>query len=111
MNDCLFCKILKGEIPSTKVYEDKSVFGFVEINPLAKEHYLFIAKNHSANFNELPEGDLIEIHKAVREFSQSNDLEKNGYRVVTNINDHGGQSVYHTHFHVLGGEQLKSFGA
>lgn len=113
MSDCLFCKIINNEIPSSKVYENDKVLAFKDINPLAKEHYLFISKTHSKNVNEMSDKPetITDIFLAIREFTQSNDLEKNGFRVVTNINQHGCQSVFHTHFHVLGGEQLTGFGA
>lgn len=109
--DCLFCKILKGEVPSKKVFENESVYAFEDIHPMATKHYLFISKNHSKNINEMSSDDLINITQGIKEFTQSNNLETNGFRIVTNINAHGGQTVFHTHFHVLGGEQLKSFGA
>ena len=109
--DCLFCKIINQEIPSEKVFENEKVYGFKDINPMAKEHYLFISKNHSKNFNEIDSSELADVQTAIREFTQGNDLEKNGFRVVTNVNMHGGQTVFHTHFHVLGGEQLRGFGA
>ncbi|WP_419168809.1 HIT domain-containing protein [Halobacteriovorax sp.] len=111
MDDCLFCKILKGEIPSDKVFENDQVIGFKDIQPLAKEHYLFIHRNHSKNVNEMSRDDMAQVFDAIKEFTQSNELENNGFRVVSNINQHGCQSVFHTHFHVLGGEQLKGFGS
>ncbi|MEH0862225.1 HIT domain-containing protein [Halobacteriovorax sp. DPLXC-1] len=111
MDDCLFCKILKGEIPSDKVFENDQVIGFKDIQPLAKEHYLFIHRNHSKNVNEMNRDDMAQVFDAIKEFTQSNELENNGFRVVSNINQHGCQSVFHTHFHVLGGEQLKGFGS
>lgn len=110
MSDCLFCKIIAGEIPSEKVFENDYVYAFKDIFPQAKEHYLFISKKHTTNFNELDPQELIHIHQAIKEFTSLTDLEKNGFRVVTNINEYGGQTVFHTHFHVLGGEQLGSFG-
>ncbi len=113
MSDCLFCKIINNEIPSSKVYENDKVLAFKDINPLAKEHYLFISKTHSKNVNEMSDNPetITDMFFAIREFTQSNELEENGFRVVTNINQHGCQSVFHTHFHVLGGEQLRGFGA
>lgn len=111
MSDCLFCKIIKNEIPSTKVFENEKVFAFVDINPMAKEHYLFISKQHSKNINEMESGEIVDIMNAIKEFTQNNALESNGFRVVSNVNNHGCQTVFHTHFHVLGGEQLKGFGA
>ncbi len=113
MSDCLFCKIITDEIPSTKVYEDEFVYAFKDINPLAKEHYLFISREHSTNVNDMADNpeEISHIFRAIKIFTQSNELEKNGFRVVTNINEHGCQTVFHTHFHVLGGEQLRGFGA
>lgn len=110
MSDCLFCKIINGDIPSEKVFENEKVYAFKDIYPLAKEHYLFISKIHTENVNETNSEQIEEIFAAIKEFTQSNELEKNGFRVVTNIGEHGGQTVFHTHFHVLGGEQLKGFG-
>ncbi|MCO4754776.1 MAG: histidine triad nucleotide-binding protein [Bacteriovoracaceae bacterium] len=114
MSDCLFCKIVKGEIPSQKVYEDETVLAFKDIKPSAKEHYLFISKTHTKNVNEMSKNEpqsIVEVHNAIREFTQKEGLEETGFRVVTNVNKHSGQIVFHTHFHVLGGEQLRGFGA
>lgn len=111
--DDLFNKIIAGEIPSSKVFENENVYAFKDIQPQAKEHYLFVHKKQTRNVNELVENEpqqLAEIFLAIKEFTQSNHLEKNGFRVVTNINKDGGQTVFHTHFHVIGGEQLGSFG-
>ena len=113
MSDCLFCKIVAGEIPSSKVFENENVYAFKDINPLAKEHFLFIHKKHTKNINEMSQESeqIADIFSAIREFTQANDLEESGFRVVSNVNKNGGQTVFHTHFHVLGGEQLKGFGA
>lgn len=114
MKDCLFCKIVAGGISSKKVFENDTVYGFEDIAPMAKEHYLFVSKSHTKNINELTKSNpnqLTEVFSAIKEFTQNNNLEANGYRVVTNTNKHGGQTVFHTHFHVLGGEQLKGFGS
>ncbi|MAZ47604.1 MAG: histidine triad nucleotide-binding protein [Halobacteriovoraceae bacterium] len=111
MSDCLFCRIIAGEIPSAKVFENDHVLGFKDLYPQAKEHYLFIHKSHSKNVNEMDSTQLSDIFSAIKEFTQNNDLEENGFRVVSNVNKHGGQTVFHTHFHVLGGEQLKHFGS
>ena len=113
MEDCLFCKIIAGEIPSSKVFENKNVYAFKDINPLAKEHYLLIHKKHTTNVNEMSQDpeQIADIFKAINEFTSNSALLENGYRIVTNVNQHGGQTVFHTHFHVLGGEQLKGFGS
>ncbi|EQC47362.1 histidine triad nucleotide-binding protein [Bacteriovorax sp. Seq25_V] len=114
MEDCLFCKILKKEIPSTKVYEDEKVYGFVDIYPMSKEHYLFIHKNHTSNVNEMSKAtpnEIGEVYQAISKYTESNELSKNGFRVVTNVGPDAGQTVFHTHFHVLGGEKLGRFGS
>jgi histidine triad (HIT) family protein len=111
--NCLFCKINEGTIPSTKVFENENVFAFVDIHPQAKKHFLFVHKNHTENINEmsLDSKAIGQIFVAISEFTNSNDLSKNGFRVVTNLGKDGGQTVFHTHYHVLGGETLGSFGS
>ncbi len=114
MEDCLFCKILKKEIPSTKVYEDDRTYGFVDIYPMAKEHYLFIHKNHTTNVCEMSKTspqEIGEVYQSIAKFTEENSLSKEGFRVVTNIGSNAGQTVFHTHFHVLGGEKLGRFGS
>ncbi len=111
--NCLFCKIIREEIPSQKVFETKNVLAFKDVYPQAVEHYLFVHKNHTKNINTMvaqEPGQLQEIFKAIKEFTQQTYLETSGFRVVSNVNKNGGQTVFHTHFHVLGGEQLKGFG-
>tara|TARA_B100001971_G_scaffold215195_1_gene260236 strand:+ start:61346 stop:61690 length:345 start_codon:yes stop_codon:yes gene_type:complete len=113
MSDCLFCKIIHGDIPSKKVYENENVYAFKDIYPQASEHYLFISKNHTKDVNELVTSgnELNHIFAAIKDFTENEtELAKNGFRVVTNMGKHGCQTVFHTHFHVLGGEQLSSFG-
>ncbi|MBE6713483.1 MAG: histidine triad nucleotide-binding protein [Ruminococcaceae bacterium] len=106
--DCLFCSILKGEIPSTKVYEDEAVYAFRDINPQAPTHVLVIPKTH------IPSADAVSaensaavaaVFEAIPKIAKLEGLEQ-GYRVITNIGEHGCQSVKHLHFHVLGGKQL-----
>ena len=114
MSDCIFCKIVKGEIPSSRVYEDEFVIGFRDLNPQAKEHLLFIHRDHSKDINEITESDpaqLTDVFKAISIYSKSSGLEKTGFRIVTNLGQDGGQTVFHTHFHVLGGEALAGFGS
>ncbi len=112
IGSCLFCKILKGEIPSKKVFENDHVFAFADIHPQAKEHFLFVHKNHTAHINEMSDDGLAvaEIFKAITEFTKDTDLSKDGFRVVTNLGPNAGQTVFHTHFHVVGGEPLGHFG-
>lgn len=109
MENCLFCKILKGEIPSTKVYEDGYVYAFRDISPMAKIHILVIPKIHIQNINELTEENLIYLDKifmAIKKIVMNEKIVDNGYRVVSNCGDDGRQSVKHLHFHILGGEKL-----
>ncbi len=110
---CLFCKILKGEIPSKKAFENENVLGFHDITPQAKGHVLFIHKNHTSNLTELMNlqpNQIQDLFSAMRDFARSQNLEEAGFRVVTNQGKHAGQTVFHTHFHMLYGENLSGFG-
>lgn len=114
MSDCIFCKIVSGDIPSEKVFESDKVLGFKDLHPQASEHYLFIHKEHTRDIQEMMSEDrqqVLEIFKAIKDFVSKQSTLKEGFRIVTNKGALGGQSVFHTHFHVLGGEQLRSFGA
>ncbi len=113
MSECLFCKFINKEIETEIVFENDSVVAFNDLYPQAKKHILFIHKKHTTNVNELTEMDpsqLKEVFEAIREFTSSNSLSKNGFRVVNNCGANAGQTIFHTHFHVLGGEQLGRFG-
>ncbi|MBO5870027.1 MAG: histidine triad nucleotide-binding protein [Clostridia bacterium] len=106
--DCLFCKIVAGEIPSTKVYEDDNVLAFKDINPNAPVHVLVIPKTHidsvdcvDANNIDVVSKVIVAIPTVAKECGLAN-----GYRVITNVGEDGGQSVKHLHFHILGGEKL-----
>lgn len=106
--DCLFCKIIAGEIPSTKVYEDDKILAFRDINPQAPTHILVIPKQHIGGVDELnAENSAVVSHifAKIAEIAKKEGLEK-GYRVVSNVGEHGCQSVRHLHFHILGGKQL-----
>lgn len=106
--DCLFCSIIKGEIPSTKVFENEFVFAFRDINPQAPTHILVVPKEHVPSADAVnAENSLFvaKIFEAIPAIAKSEGLE-NGYRVITNIGEHGCQSVKHLHFHILGGKQL-----
>ena len=108
MNDCLFCRIIAGEIPSTKVYEDETVFAFRDINPQAPTHVLVVSKAHVANLTEaaaLPDNALAAMLRAIPKIAAQEKLEK-GYRVVANCGPDACQSVPHLHFHILGGRQM-----
>lgn len=108
MNDCLFCKIINGEIPSSKVYEDEYVYAFNDINPMAPVHILVIPKVHIKNVLDITaeNSDIVaHIFEAISKIAKEQKLEK-GFRVVSNCNEYAGQSVFHLHFHILGGKQL-----
>lgn len=107
--DCLFCKIIAGEIPSKKVYEDDLVYAFEDINPGAPIHILFIPKEHIASANELTEEHapvLQAIFLAAKKVAQEMGFSEDGYRIVNNCGEHGGQTVGHLHFHLLAGRHL-----
>lgn len=109
MDSCLFCKIVAGEIPSEKVFEDESAYAFRDINPQAPTHVLVIPKKHIASLAEAGEGDeeLLGhvLHVAAR-VARDEGLVAGGYRTVINTGAGAGQSVFHIHAHVLGGRSL-----
>ncbi len=107
--DCIFCKIAAGEIPSERVYEDDKVYAFRDINPVAPVHILVIPKKHIASLAEVCERDaelLGHIQLKIAEIAAAAGVAADGYRVATNIGKHGGQTVKHLHYHILGGRQL-----
>ena len=108
MSDCLFCKIIAGDIPSTKVYEDESVYAFRDINPQAPTHILVVPKAHIADCNDVTvenSGVVSHIFEVIPEIARTEGLTK-GYRVVSNCGPDAGQTVQHLHFHILGGKTL-----
>ena len=105
---CIFCKIIAGEIPSTKVYEDETVFAFRDINPQAPTHVLVIPKTHIGSVAELTaENSAVVAHifEVIPQIAKAEGL-ANGYRVVSNCGPDARQSVQHLHFHILGGREL-----
>ena len=110
MENCLFCKIVRGEIPSTKVYEDEKILAFRDIAPMAPVHILVIPKTHIGSVAEISgENSAVVAHifEKIAQIAKAEGLDK-GYRVVSNCGDHGGQTVHHLHFHILGGEKLST---
>ena len=108
MSDCLFCKIVSGEIPSTKVYEDDLTYAFRDINPQAPTHILVVPKKHLASVDEIDKADDREIAaclRAVRLIAKQEGL-VHGYRVISNCGPDACQSVPHLHFHILGGRKM-----
>lgn len=108
MQDCIFCKIVNGEMPSRKVFEDEKVVAFEDINPVAPIHFLLIPKQHIRSLLSLSDDDkdlashlLLTAKKLGKEYCGNN-----GFRVVTNIGNDGGQEVKHLHFHIIGGRKM-----
>ena len=101
--DCLFCSIIKGDIPSTKVYEDETVYAFKDINPMAPVHVLIVPKQHLSSINDVTEENsavIAHIYEVAAKLAKELGISENGYRAD------GGQTVFHLHFHLLGGKKL-----
>ncbi len=111
MNDCIFCKIIKGDIPSKKVYEDELCYAFYDINPLAPVHFLVVPKQHIASAAEINEENAAlvgHIYAVIAKLAKELGIAE-GFRVVTNCGADAGQTVHHLHFHVLAGRVLGLF--
>jgi histidine triad (HIT) family protein len=109
MEDCLFCRIVAGEIPSKKVYEDEHTFAFEDIDPKAPTHVLVVPKKHIRGLKEAPTEDAAIVglcHLAAARVARERGIE-DGYRTVLNVGPGAGQSVFHLHVHLLGGRTLK----
>lgn len=109
MENCIFCKILKGEIPSEKVYEDEKVYAFKDINPEAPVHVLIIPKKHISSANELTEDNkevIGDVYYAAQKIAKELGIADKGYRIINNCGEDGGQTVFHIHFHLMGGKKL-----
>ncbi len=107
--DCLFCKIASGDIPSKKAYEDELVYAFHDIDPQAPVHILIIPKKHIASADEVTSENsavVAHIFEVAAKLAKDNGLSANGYRIVTNIGEAGGQTVKHLHFHLMGGRNF-----
>lgn len=111
MTDCLFCKIINGDIPSDKIFEDDKVFVFRDINPKAKVHLLMVPREHIASLNELtPAHDALMVHmlRLLPQLALEQGLDT-GFRTIINTGKGGGQEVFHLHIHLLGGDDLPGF--
>ncbi|HHW93128.1 MAG TPA: histidine triad nucleotide-binding protein [Clostridiaceae bacterium] len=111
MDNCIFCKIVRGEIPSTKIYEDDNVLAFKDLHPVSPVHVLIIPKIHFANLHVMSASEeglkaLGEIYRALPEIVRLVGLEEKGFRLINNCGASAGQSVMHTHFHLIGGRSL-----
>ena len=108
--DCVFCKIVDGEIPSKIIYEDEELIAFDDLDPQAPIHFLVIPKKHIQSLETLDESDselIGKIFLAIRKIAREKGIADKGYRIVNNIGEYGGQTVPHMHFHVLGDRSLQ----
>ena len=109
MEDCLFCKIADGKIPSNRVYEDEEILAFYDINPAAPIHILVIPKKHITSLAHIEKEDeaiIGKIYGVINKISEEKGFKDDGYRVIVNCGKNGGQEVMHLHFHILAGTQL-----
>ena len=109
MENCLFCKIIKGEIPSSKVYEDDEILAFNDINPVAPIHILVIPKKHITSLAYMQKEDeeiVGKIYGVINKIAEEQGIKEKGYRVIVNCGEDGGQEVMHLHFHLLAGKKL-----
>ena len=109
MEDCVFCKIIKGEIPSEKVYEDDEILAFKDIQPAAPIHILVIPKKHIENLLEVKGQDsylIGKIYQTINKIAKDMKIEKDGFRVIVNCGKDAGQEVMHLHFHMLAGRKM-----
>ena len=109
MKDCLFCKIVAGEIPSEKIYEDEKVLVFKDIHPVAPVHVLIIPKVHITNMNEVNSENshiIARVFEVIPELAKQFNMDEKGYRIICNCGEDGGQVVNHLHYHLIGGKHL-----
>ncbi len=109
MEDCLFCRIIKGDIPSKKIYEDEDTYAFYDINPQAKAHALVVSRRHAPDMNghaELSDRELAACLRTCATVARLMGIEQSGYRIVNNCGADACQSVKHVHFHVMGGQKM-----
>jgi len=109
MENCIFCKIVRGEIPSNTVFESSTVLAFDDINPMAPVHVVVIPKQHIATLMDVDDGHaniMHDITEAVKEVARIKGMHEKGFRMVINCNEEGGQLIFHLHVHVLGGRKL-----
>lgn len=106
MGDCIFCKIISGEIPSDKVFENENVLAFKDINPQAPVHIIVIPKEHKDNILEIDPSLMENLHAAIKNIVSNQGLAKRGFRLAANTGEEGGQLVQHFHWHIMGGRQM-----
>lgn len=110
MSDCIFCKIIAGEIPSEMVYNDELVTAFRDINPVAPTHILIIPNKHIGSINELSSDDanlVGHMFTTAKVLASNEGIHESGYRLIINVGPDGGQEVYHLHLHLIGGQKMR----
>lgn len=113
MTDCIFCKIISGEIPSTNVYRDEQVTAFRDLNPAAPTYILLVPNKHIDSINVLTNSDeqlIGHLFTAAKQLAAQEGIADDGYRLIINTNAQAGQTVFHIHLHLLGGKQMKAMG-
>ena len=111
MDNCIFCKIINREIPSSIIYEDEEIIAFKDIHPVAPVHILVIPKKHIESINNIKQEDektVGRIYSIIKQIAKEQGIHEKGYRVVVNCGEDGGQEVQHLHFHIIGGRKLGS---
>ncbi len=109
--NCIFCQIIAGEIPSKKVYEDETVYAFCDIKPMAPVHVLIVPKQHIASINEVTADNsavIAHVYEVAAQLAKELGVAESGYRIVSNCGTDAGQTVFHLHFHLLGGTAMKT---
>jgi histidine triad (HIT) family protein len=109
MKDCIFCKIVRGEIPGSKVLETDKILAFNDIHPVAPVHVLIVPKEHISTFMDLQENkmDILgEMYRAAQKIAREKGIAEKGFRVTVNVNPDGGQLIFHLHMHIFGGRKL-----
>ncbi|GAB1470578.1 histidine triad nucleotide-binding protein [Chloroflexota bacterium] len=113
MSDCLFCKIINGEIPNASVYRDEQAYAFRDIQPAAPTHILIVPNKHVSSVNAMSADDeqvIGHLFNVARQIAAQEGLSEKGYRLIINTNADAGQTVFHIHLHLLGGRQLERMG-
>ena len=110
MTNCIFCGIVKGELPSTNVFRDEQVTAFRDLRPAAPTHILIVPNKHIESINMLTEDDeqlIGHLFTVAKQIAAEEGIAQSGYRLITNTNAHGGQTIFHIHLHLLGGARMK----
>ncbi|OPJ55610.1 histidine triad nucleotide-binding protein [Alkalithermobacter paradoxus] len=111
MENCIFCKIVNGELPSSKVYEDDKVLAFKDINPQAPVHILVIPKKHYDSIIDIDDSEMdivAHVHVVINKVAREMGVAQTGFRIINNCGEDGCQEVKHIHYHILGGKKLRS---